>query len=600
MIQEIKNFMDTLKDDYFNNDINLKDEGLYVVIKTDENNIPMIGEYPSILYRKKETENHSEFISLYNLRMKEYYSDCISANKYLDTGSGGKKIHSSIPYAIWFKKGNIDNIEDRLDYYFDETIALINNDEKEINRINSVRDFCKERLLSLLKADKHIKDLKDNDYFKIFFNLGINEYRKSYNRYLSVKLFNKGDQGKEYGQAIFLNGAPDKKPYIIPKTAIFETNLKVSKTIALQLEKFRRLLTNKPNKKLPNPLPIFIDKDELNNEVIKLFNREGIRKFHEIIKSIFNNFSNDISDYYLINWFNTKDGLVISDVDYVSLFIYKLENFKIINVTGLRKNEEELERDISIENIFQFEQILDQNLFYRIQNNTGFRYGSLINHYFSNDPAPPKGYNIRAIVKRNLLRYRKAIYDYIYKSRTEAITSNMLYDIIISTVIDDIKTDHKFTNTKHIQEKLNILFSINKNFGGNDMASKIPQFQENMRKLFNNDDYHIQTDEEFAFESGQLIYYILTKSQTLAKTHALLEPYITKNDPLLFKQTITRGIEQYKHAFDFGNRKFEKLSSEILGYDCSKGIKELLSLILAGYFSISIIFEKTNKQNKGE
>jgi len=64
----------------------------------------------------------------------------------------------------------------------------------------------------------------------------------------------------------------------------------------------------------------------------------------------------------------------------------------------------------------------------------------------------------------------------------------------------------------------------------------------------------------------------------------------------LFKLAITRGIEQYKHAFDFGSTRFEKLTSEVLGYDCKMNIKELLPVLLAGYFSQSLIFEKSNNQ----
>jgi hypothetical protein len=74
----------------------------------------------------------------------------------------------------------------------------------------------------------------------------------------------------------------------------------------------------------------------------------------------------------------------------------------------------------------------------------------------------------------------------------------------------------------------------------------------------------------------------------------LLEPYISKNDPALFKGMIARGIEQYKHALNFGHRRFNKLASEVLGYECTTPIKELLPVILAGYFFNSMIFEKTN------
>lgn len=123
------------------------------------------------------------------------------------------------------------------------------------------------------------------------------------------------------------------------------------------------------------------------------------------------------------------------------------------------------------------------------------------------------------------------------------------------------------------------------------MASKIPEFQERVKKLFSDPDYHISGDDEFAFDAGQIIYYILYQSETAKKTHALLEPFISKSEPSLFKLTISRGIEQYKHALFFGHKNFNRLAGEVLGYECKTSIKDLLPTVLAGYFSNSPFFE---------
>lgn len=124
------------------------------------------------------------------------------------------------------------------------------------------------------------------------------------------------------------------------------------------------------------------------------------------------------------------------------------------------------------------------------------------------------------------------------------------------------------------------------------MASKIPELRYKLYTLLNNENQHISSDEEFAFNAGQLVYYLIYQSETSNKTHALLEPYISKSDPNLFKLAITRGIEKYKHNFPFGTKKFQKLTSEILGYDCNKIIKDMLPILLAGYFSNSMLLDK--------
>lgn len=129
------------------------------------------------------------------------------------------------------------------------------------------------------------------------------------------------------------------------------------------------------------------------------------------------------------------------------------------------------------------------------------------------------------------------------------------------------------------------------------MASFIPEHQEKIRKLFNETEYHIQSDTEFAFDAGQLINYILRQSKAGNKTHALIEPFISKNDPAQFKIAITRAINTYKHSFEFRSGRFEKLASEVLAYQTSTSINDLLPVLLAGYFSDSLIFEKSNKNN---
>jgi CRISPR-associated protein Csh1 len=123
-----------------------------------------------------------------------------------------------------------------------------------------------------------------------------------------------------------------------------------------------------------------------------------------------------------------------------------------------------------------------------------------------------------------------------------------------------------------------------------------------MRKLFSDENYHIAEDDEFAFAAGQLIYYILKQSKSSNKSHALLEPYISKSDPEQFQQMIIRGFDQYKHSFEWygsGKGRFEKLAGDIMGYECKTNIKDMLPVILAGYFSQCLIYEPSqNTQTK--
>jgi CRISPR-associated protein Csh1 len=204
-----------------------------------------------------------------------------------------------------------------------------------------------------------------------------------------------------------------------------------------------------------------------------------------------------------------------------------------------------------------------------------------------------------SILQINLLKYRKAIYNYIYKSKIQSITQEMFNDLVCSMILDDIKND-KYNNNKHtkinsIIEKLNIWFNLYEYFQNNKnnkyMKTKIKELQEK-NKLISETDNSIETDEEFAFVSGQVIFYLLSLSESSNKTHALLEPFLQKIDIDLFKQSIINLFNKYKHNIYFKQSKFEKLISEILCYVPEKNIKELMPYILAGYFSENEIFKK--------
>ena len=73
---------------------------------------------------------------------------------------------------------------------------------------------------------------------------------------------------------------------------------------------------------MPNPLPIVIDKRELNKEIVKIFNAENEPlSYRQLLIKLFEQTNEKyLSDYYLINYSNTKDGLVINDIDFVPLF----------------------------------------------------------------------------------------------------------------------------------------------------------------------------------------------------------------------------------------------------------------------------------------
>jgi len=601
MIHEIENFVDTIPHAYHTEGLT-PSQGLHILIDLNENG--ELKEKKSVIINKKgelldwNQENELKPIeNNYDFALREFYSGFITLNKALDSL---KKIHSTSPYVLWFKPDSIGKIANSFNEYFKNCRLSEDASEADQREFDNIKLFSEKELVELVKRDEKFKETDKKSYIKVYFQTDIEKLKKCNEQYLLNHLFLKDDFNVEIGDSLFglsgfLNGANVKKTFMKHPNAKFVVNNRISQKLAYNLYLFEKLLKNK---KLPNIVPIFIDKEELNGEFVRIFSKDTKQSFREVIRQLFELHKENISNYYLINWAN-RGGIIINDVDYVSSFKYQLNDIMVKNIMGIKNKEGEFLRDEAIENVFQFE----LNIVQRIFNNALIvktKKETVMFKYF--DDIDPK-YTTQSNYQ-NILQYRNNFYDYIYKSKEDAISGRIFYDIIVSNILGDIKQQDD--KSYSIKEKLNMLFSLNelfdkqnnnfKNIGDKTMASLIPEFQNNLRRLFKETDYHITSDGEFAFAAGQLIYYVLTKSQTSSKTHSLLEPFISKKDPQLFKLAITRGIEQYKHAFDFGSTRFEKLTSEVLGYDCKMNIKELLPVLLAGYFSQSLIFEKSNNQ----
>ncbi len=602
MISEISNFIEQIDESYFTEGLKPA-EGLHIWIKLDDNGNAEEMNHWQI----KKNSNPEKIPKYYEFGIRDYYSNWLSNNKTMDIGGVGKKMQilSANPFTIFFTKSSLDNgqIFLKIPVYYDNLLNLKTYNEKlkfsddELNRIILIKNFLINNLKEKLNEIPLIKNLQNKDKLKIYFDENIESVKKAYERYLTNKLFlvdddklnitvKENEKEFKYGIIEFLTTlGKAKKPFLIHQTTNFKIINRFETTYHRNAFKFRKLLENK---KLPNPLPIFIDKDELlNSRVVELYNREGVLNFHQIIRKLIEEHKRDLSNYYLIFW-SRAGGISIKDLDFVPLFKFKLDDFTIKTYFSKEVSE------IIIDNVFDFEINIVQKIFNNIlvQRNKDESYSY---KYFDDIE-----YNSKYMTKTthiNVLKYRKAFYDFIYKSKQNSITKDLFNNLLISGIIDDIRHD-EFKNNAHtkelnIKDKLNIYFSLIKNFGGENMGSKIQPLQEKLKKLLTESDNHIESDEEFAFDSGQLVYYIVYQSEAANKTHALIEPYISKNDPELFKTAIARGIEQYKHKLPFGTKKFQKLASEVLGWETKTKIKEVLPLFLAGYFSNSQLFEST-------
>ncbi len=645
MIQEIINFTKNLDDDFKNLGVNPR-EGLHIHLKMIEiDGVLCIDtqNYKYDIYSKKMTEE-SELLEKCKFLSQNAW--CIDTNKCFDLPT--KAIHSCSPYLVAFKcehleggekyKKNLSErkkqIYDRFGNYFAKAEELILDDELkyenqvfqlffkngdfkdllagiiesnqvEYLRLSNIRseleqksrnskdkhekEFLKNQIRLIDNDLLHVKPLDDSDYILFYLDKSLENYKEVHRKYLADKLFNTekyntkpDNEGRIFGTSNFMNGFNSNMPFLTHQTASFEITGRISDVEAKLLFDFQQIL---PRKILPNPLPIFIFKDELQKGLISLFKDSGFKLgYKELIKSFWENYNTDFANYYLLSWQNSKDGLLFQDFDFISKFEYEfdaqVENLFEIHEKGGKSHI----HYPKIKNVFELEQSVFKPL---IQS----KYLKL--DYFSElkkDDYEGLGYTFQTYSK-----YRKAVYDFVYKSKRKGIDEYIFTDMVFSHIKDDLKQNNSFS----IKEKLNIWFSLFEKFKHNKqenevtMASQLKKYQEFVAQLsMGKIDVDNATDKEFAFAAGQVIDYLLGKSQAQDKSYQLLEPYLQQAKCQEFKRAIANDVARYKHAINDGETRFKSVCDFVLTYDTSVNMKELMPEILAGVFSKCQFFHK--------
>lgn len=616
MINEIANFVDELRPEVFTKDRNLS-EGLYLFIEVNSKgellNVDSNGQLNSedvILFNKGDEQKPIH----HGLIKWEINSTPVSHHKTFDSV---KKIFTKVcsPYAIGFKKSifekNInENSEDTrygdirssIELYVKSASEYI---EEETEIIKSFKAFCEYSLIEFITSLEEYQSLNKNTIVIILLkDVELEKQVEFHQRYLSEKVFNKEEYNKEVNGELFgisdsVSGFNRKKMFLKHQTAPLDLNYRVQGNHAMKLWKFFQL---KKNKTIPNPFPLFVDKKELNQGVVSIFNEDRTRGYSEIVKHLIRDYDEDqLSNYYLILFQSGQKGSQIVDLDFVPTFKFKIKpSIKVEEVFPLGGKVK-----TEVKNVFQLERKIINRVFNgqlvqkTKKGNTWLKYFDDVEfnpNYFSSN-----GYNL-------FLKYRKPFYDYIYKSKQQAVTKRMFDEIMKNGILDDIRSDEmkegSHTKGYQIKEKLNIWFSLYNFFEGTtnqtsiDMVNKTEVLYNKLKTMApENSDERISNDDEFAFASGQVIYYLLNQSEASNRTHALLEPFLQKTDANLFKKSIAKTFDAYKHAIKFYRKKyaFDKVMADVMGFEPGEeNMKNLMPLILAGYFSKSVFYSDKN------
>ena len=157
---------------------------------------------------------------------------------------------------------------------------------------------------SAINNIKEYRLLKAKDYLHIYLrSVPLEEIEKQYRHYVEQEIFS-GDvlSDKTHGTVDFFTSYNQKKLFIRHQTGyqIGGVSQRVSTEEAMILYEFMKLLRRKC---FPNPLPIVIDKKEINRTIIKLYNESGEKlSTRQILTQLFQKRNiKYLSDFFLFN-----------------------------------------------------------------------------------------------------------------------------------------------------------------------------------------------------------------------------------------------------------------------------------------------------------
>ncbi len=293
MIHEIVQFIEYLENkssEIFSENIELK-EGLYVFLEKENGELVIKNE--NILKIEKDTNKNT---SLYSDFLERYTSsEMLNPMKSFNSGP---KIFISVgtPFGISISGKGIKNgkkkLLDAVNAYFKAAAKYVDEaSQKHVNWYREMKSFAKNKMFEFLESTEEYEKTKDAYMFYFFLKEPeLKEFREIHEKYLSEKVFNKEKFNKKdkaenvFGISDNLSGFNEKKTFLIHQTAPLDINYRVNGIVAMRLHKFFRL--QQKNKVLPNPLPLFVDRDELTKEAISIYKNDRKKGHKEIIESL--------------------------------------------------------------------------------------------------------------------------------------------------------------------------------------------------------------------------------------------------------------------------------------------------------------------------
>ena len=522
----------------------------------------------------EQTPNDNDLLR--KIRFYDYHSRLVSMDKPQDPK---KVIHSNNYLAFWVKQESLENgklDEAAIDRYFD---VLRNPREKyKKPQDRKMYDYIAEQIgdIDQERLEKNRTWIKENvfrleelnillsgkNYLKIFFEGDEELYIKEEQRYVMTKIFNKNDYNLELEEKIL--GLPNdnlglnsKKPYMENKTRRVTVPYLITPEEAVIQRKFFDYLMNKAN---AGETDLYFDTTK---------KRITAQKKGEM-------YSSDFTGYFL----QVQKGKEVEIHHQDTIVDYKyhlIKPFRYQNVLGLEDKEE---RYKEYRNKTELQSVINEVLFS----------SWLVGNYFTEE----EKLSVDGELKRNLVWSREAIFAWLYKG-VDVNMDRVLHKVCMNLIKNSVRNGF----TTKMGQQFNLMCSLEEYFkGGRGMAEKYTDIQNKLRdKINQSGDCEIETDEEYFYAVGQLVFYFISLSKAKEKMHSLANPFLTAADNHVIKKRLKQYFMKYNYQLKFNGYKFNRMYRMVDAYVLKNKVQQ--EYLFGGYIGNNLIYE-SNKVAKEE
>lgn len=546
-------------------------EGTYIIVEPDSNCELKITNQIDIELDKKTKEIDITLDRFYEICKLDYLCK-LDVQKAIDRN---KIIHSNNYLSFFVKKESFQNkklTNEIIDGYYEvlknplskyakkpKSKELYEEVEASIGKVDleeleKVKGWIKENIFNL-DIDKSKKN-----YLKIFFLFNEEDFVREGNRYLIPNIYNNNDFNVKSSEGIY--GLPNdnmglnsKKPYLENKTRKVKVPYLLNREEVLYQKKFFDYLYNLASQGktiiyIGDNIKTITPKETLDEEFSGFYLR--IQKGKET----------EIHDFDVISSYKPTLEKVFNFKNYLDIDYEKLYGDKPTFEYGKKYNVDEVKNLI---NNILFSNYLVNSLFADSLNITD------------------------KTLEKSILQTREQFIQWFYKGNSSNVW--LVLDKVSKTIIKSTIEKDYITKARN---QLNLLYSLKEFFnkGDDDMADKIKSIKDMLREKVNDKkDSYINSDEEYFFAVGQLAYYLLNKSNGKNKPMSMLNPIINGRTNEVIKTKLKQLFKKYNYDLDMNrDLRVKNLYEMIIGYETEGKIND--DLIIAGYLSNSIIFEK--------